>query len=241
VYLRFFPAAPDGSGKPFKNVLVRRAVNEAINIPSIIKNLLAGQAQPAATLMTPAFKYYDSSVKPYPYNVVNAKALMARAGYKKGFSVPFQVWSDGPSPNTVQLVQAVAADLAKIGIHANIQTYTSSTLLEMQTKRKVSGFGLWSWGAALLDPDDKFWGVFNPASSATFLTTSKVAKLTNLGQSTFNDTGRKKVYVQLQQLIHNDALIAPLFVMDATYGATKALDFHPRADGRIFFWSYPAK
>lgn len=236
VYLRFFPDAAGGAGKPFTDVRVRQAFNYAINIDSIIKYILNGQAKRTASLMTSAFPFYDKSLKPYPYNPTRAKQLLAAAGYSHGFSITFDVWSDGPSPNTAQVAQAIVSDLGKVGIKVNLQTYEVGTLLQMQLKRTISEFGLWSWGSALVDPDDKFWGVFNTASESTFLTNAKVSQLTDAGQQTFSSSKRKAIYVELQKMIHDQALIVPLFVMEETYGLSKQLSWQPRPDSHIDLW-----
>lgn len=235
VYLRFFPEAPGGAGAPFKDVRVRKAFNHAINIDAIIDNLLAGHGDRTATLMTPAFMFYDDSVTPYEYDPDKAKALLAEAGYADGFKITFQVWSDGPSPNTNQVTQAATADLQKVGIDVELQTIETGTLLQMQNQRTISEFGLWSWGSGLMDPDDKFWGVFHPDSSATFLTTPEIAQLSIDGQEAFDEAEREQIYFDLQRKIHDEALIVPLFVMYETYGRSNELDWRPTADHHLTF------
>lgn len=235
VYLRFFPDAPGGAGAPFADVRVRRAVNHAINVNAIIENLLAGHGERTATLMTPDFMYYDEDLRPYEYDPDQARSLLAEAGYGDGFKITFMAWSDGPSPNTSQVVQAVAADLQQVGIDAELQIMETGTLLQMQNQRTISEFGLWSWGSGLLDPDDKFWGVFHPDSSATFLTTPEIAELIEAGQEAFDDAERERIYRDLQRMVHEEALIVPLFVMFETYGVTKDLVWEPSADHRLVF------
>lgn len=70
--------------EPFSDIRVRRALNHAIDIPSIVRETLQGYAAISTGQFPPASWAFDSSVKPYPYDPNRAKALLAEAGFKPG-------------------------------------------------------------------------------------------------------------------------------------------------------------
>ncbi|MFJ3772304.1 ABC transporter substrate-binding protein [Streptomyces sp. NPDC090075] len=70
------------------NVDVRRAINMVFDKDSIAKNLYHGLAGTTPQIFRPGSAAYIEGMKdPYPYDVEAAKALMAKAGYAKGFSI----------------------------------------------------------------------------------------------------------------------------------------------------------
>jgi peptide/nickel transport system substrate-binding protein len=70
------------------NVDVRRAINMVFDKNAMVKSLYQGHGQPASQIFRPgSTAYIDGMADPYPYNVDQAKALMAKAGYADGFTL----------------------------------------------------------------------------------------------------------------------------------------------------------
>jgi peptide/nickel transport system substrate-binding protein len=229
-YLRFYPDSPQGGGEPFKDKRVRQAFNYAINVDSIIANLLGGHAERMATTMTPEMFGFDANVKPYGYDLDKAKALMTEAGYADGFEITFETWSSGPAPKPVELAQAVAADLEKINVKATVKPVELGTALQSQNDKTIAPFGLWSWGGNGFDGDAKFWGVFHTDSSACFLTDDTTVDLINQEENTTDPAQRQQIFSQLQQHIVDEAFIVSLFAQMDIYGANNQVDWQPRSD-----------
>lgn len=103
---------------PLQNEKVRQALNYAVDKDAVIKGVLDGYATKIATISTPEYEGYDPSVKPYEYDPDKAKQLLAEAGYPNGFSVDFS--ATNATVNGTDVVQAVAAQLAKVGITCNV-------------------------------------------------------------------------------------------------------------------------
>jgi peptide/nickel transport system substrate-binding protein len=240
-FLRFFPTSPQGGGAPLADRRVRQAINHAINVEATIRGLLAGQATRTATLMTPDIFGFDPSVRPYPYDVERARRMLGEAGHPNGFTLNFETWSSGPAPKPVELAQAVAADLERVGVRLRVRAIELGTALNMQNTKQLAPFHLWSWGGAMLDCDDKFWGVFHPGSSATFLTTPDIVKLIEEQRSIVDVRRRQDICARLQRLVAEEALIVPLFAQHDLYGATRRLEWKPRPDERILPWEMKLK
>ena len=229
-YLRFFPDSPQGGGEPFNDIRVRQAFNHAINVDSIIENLLGGHAERMATTMTPDIFGFDPNIKPYPYDVEKAKALLAEAGYAEGFEIAFETWSAGPAPKPVELAQAVAADLEKINVTATVKPVELGTALTAQVDKTIAPFQLWSWGGNGFDGHTKFWGIYHTESSSTFLTDQQMVDWIDAEQATTDPEERKRIFSQLQQHAVEQAFIVPLFAQMDIYGASDQVEWTPRPD-----------
>jgi peptide/nickel transport system substrate-binding protein len=75
--------------EPFNNLNVRRAFNLAINRDYLINNWMQGDGYPCNNGFVPAMGDYDDlKVKGYTFNIAEAKALLAKAGYPNGVGFP---------------------------------------------------------------------------------------------------------------------------------------------------------
>ena len=103
---------------------VRQAIAYAINRQGIVDALYSGTGQVASQFLPPPVWGYNPDVKPYPYDPAKAKALLAQAGVPDGFSI--DLWHMPVSrpyyPSPKPICEAIAADLAKVGIKANLKT-----------------------------------------------------------------------------------------------------------------------
>lgn len=73
--------------KPFDNVLVRKALAMAIDRNAIVKRVTKGGQIPAEAFTPPELAGYTANAK-LPYDVAQAKKLLAQAGYANGKGFP---------------------------------------------------------------------------------------------------------------------------------------------------------
>ena len=103
---------------PLNKLLVRRAINYAIDRKALIKTAYAGYGKLIGTHSSPADPWYLDLANTYPYDPAKAKKLLAQAGYAKGFSLTMQL----PPVNYAQQSGAfIQSELGQVGIKVKIQ------------------------------------------------------------------------------------------------------------------------
>lgn len=104
---------------PFDDVLVRKAVQAAIDKAAMAKIATFGNATPTHTMIPPSSPYYNDEIKIDGPNLAKAKKLLAKAGYSDGFDITIYVPIGRPSRVRVGL--AVREMLRPVGINVQIQ------------------------------------------------------------------------------------------------------------------------
>ncbi|MEM3486536.1 MAG: ABC transporter substrate-binding protein [Candidatus Methanomethyliaceae archaeon] len=117
--LRVFFVGMNAWRPPFDNVLVRRAMNYAIDPQLIVDTILLGQAT-VHTGVCPVGSFgYCQGCRGYSYNPALAKELLKEAGYPTGFKVT--LWSPrGKYMKDLETAEAIAGQLKEIGIDVEI-------------------------------------------------------------------------------------------------------------------------
>jgi peptide/nickel transport system substrate-binding protein len=138
---------------PFKDVRVRRAMYQAIDIESMRTRLMRGQAIPTGAITpSPLGNYNDPEIeRRMPFDLARAKALMAEAGYAQGFEVTM----DCPNNryiNDEEICIALSAMWAQIGIKIKLNAQPRAIYFPKAEKLDVSLFML-GWGGAITDAE----------------------------------------------------------------------------------------
>ncbi len=124
--------AMNTSKKPFDNLMVRKAINHALNKKAYVDAIYLGNAVPASNPLPPTIWSYNKELKDYDYNPTKAKKLLTKAGFPKGFET--EIWTlpvTRPyNPNGKKMGEMMQADLAKVGIKAKLITYDWPTYLK---------------------------------------------------------------------------------------------------------------
>jgi peptide/nickel transport system substrate-binding protein len=156
---------------PFKDVRVRRAFYQAIDTEAIKARVMRGAATPTGLMVAPGIKGFVAEMnKRAPHDPEAAKKLLADAGYPNGFEVGMNCPNDR-YVNDSEICQAVAANLARIGVKVNLQAESKATYFPKILRRDTS-FYLLGWTPGTYDahnalsnliasPTDKGQGTFN--------------------------------------------------------------------------------
>jgi peptide/nickel transport system substrate-binding protein len=135
---------------PLKDVRVRKALYQAIDIQAIHRNTMRGLSQVTGTLISPQVNGWTKKADVrWPYDVEAAKKLLADAGYPQGFEVDFAC-PNNRYINDEEICQAITAMWARIGVRAKLRTLPLVTYFPMIQRYEASIYML-GWGVPTFD------------------------------------------------------------------------------------------
>jgi peptide/nickel transport system substrate-binding protein len=229
-----------GEDGMFKDARVRQAVRWAIDQDSIVNDLAGGNARKIQTII-PFGLFGANPATPYKLDVEKGKALMAAAGKAAGFEVEFLVPTGSCAAGVpcADLATKVQADLAKIGIKANIKQIVQAELLKIYRAQKAQ-FVLLQWGSDFPDPDGNAtpFGDFNAKSLAwrNQWKNDASSKLVQQAALEVNATKRAALYKQLTELHLQEGWGAMLMQPTAPITISKSVSGYVRnAQGQVRF------
>jgi peptide/nickel transport system substrate-binding protein len=143
---------------PFKDVRVRRAFYQAIDIETIKSRVMRGAATPTALMIGPGVRGFPAELnKRLPYDPEAAKKLLAEAGYPNGFEVGMNCPNDR-YVNDAAICQAVAANLARVGVKVNLTAETKVSYFPKILRRDTS-FYMLGWTPSTADAHDALYNL----------------------------------------------------------------------------------
>jgi peptide/nickel transport system substrate-binding protein len=145
---------------PFKDVRVRRAMYQAIDIDTIKNKLMNGQAVPTGALVpSPIGSFNDPDIeKRLPYDMKAARKLMADAGYPDGFEVTL----DCPNNryiNDERICVALANMWAQIKMKVKVNAMPKASFFPKTEKLDTSLY-MFGWGGSTLDAEVTFTPIY---------------------------------------------------------------------------------
>ena len=135
---------------PLKDVKVRKALYQAIDIDTIHRVTMRGLSQNTGALVSPQVSGWTEGVnKRFPYSMDESKKLLAEAGYPQGFEVDFAC-PNNRYINDEEICQAITAMWAKVGVKAKLRTMPLVTYFPMIQRYEASIYML-GWGVPTFD------------------------------------------------------------------------------------------
>jgi peptide/nickel transport system substrate-binding protein len=210
--------------KEFQDGRVRQAIAHAINKKGIVDALFGGTGMVATQFQPPSLWGYNKDLKDYEYNPERAKQLLRDAGFSAGLKEitwedgkkePFPFWYMPVSrpyyPNPKEIAEAMAADLAKVGIQVKLQTTDWAVYLDKRKNGQLPLYML-GWTGDNGDPDNFLCYFFcKPGDSPEgFYANPKLADVLLTAQKMTDQKKRAELYRKAEQMIHDD--VARIFI-----------------------------
>jgi len=226
---------------PFKDRRVRQAFYRAVDIDNIKSRVMRNAATPTALMIGPGVRGFQPDMnKRLPYDPEASKKLLADAGYPTGFEVGMNCPNDR-YVNDAAICQAVAANLARIGVKVNLQTETKATYFPKILRRDTS-FYLLGWTPSTTDahdalynlmatPTDKGQGQFNLGTYSN----PKLDELIQKIQSEGDETKRNELIREAFKIHQDDVGHIPLHQQALSWGVSTKVNLVQLPDNRMFF------
>ncbi len=232
---------------PFKDVRVRKAFYQSIDIEAIKTKVMRNMSVPSALIISPLLFPGAGEFKRFPFDVDAAKKLMTEAGYAEGFELRMDCPNDR-YVNDAAICQAAAAMLSKINVKVTLNAQPKAKFFEFagSTGKYDSSFNMLGWTpgsfdshnvlaniAGCRDADGKgalfnYGGYCNP----------KVDALAKQISSEIDTTKRNAMIGEAYKIIHEEVGILPLHQQSLAWGVSKSVTIPQRADNQIlFYWA----
>ena len=121
-----------------KDVRVRKAVQMAVDIPSILEAAYFGQAEPATGIIPPGLLgHRDKNKIPPQADPAGAKKLLADAGYPDGIDLTLDCLNKTTYVTQAQVIQATLAEAGirvKVNVHESGEFWVLGSEKEMKDK-----------------------------------------------------------------------------------------------------------
>jgi len=228
---------------PLKDVRVRRAFYQAIDIEAIKTRIMRGAATPTALMIAPGIKGFPADLnKRLPYDPEASKKLLAEAGYPSGFEIKMNCPNDR-YVNDGEICQAVAGMLARIGVKVNLEAETKGTYFPKILSRNTSFYLLgWTPGtydshnvlnAILGTPDPSGRGQFNLGGYSN----ARVDELSKLVQSETDQAKRNAMIAEAFKIHQDEVGHLPLHQQALAWGMRKNVSLVQLPDNfNLFKW-----
>jgi len=142
---------------PLQDPRVRRALNHAVDVRTLLGTVMAGRGVLAAGAVPPGILSYDSTRAPYGYDPAKAKQLLAEAGHPDGFAI--KLWRTQRA-ELARLAQSIQQNLAEVGIRAEIVERDASSARAAVRNGEADLF-LTDWWADYPDPENFNYPLFH--------------------------------------------------------------------------------
>jgi peptide/nickel transport system substrate-binding protein len=145
-----------GDKNPFKDLRVRRALYQAIDIETLKTKLMNGHAIPTGGYTpSPAGAFNDPSLETrLPFDLAKARALLAEAGYAGGFEVTLDC-PNNRYVNDEEICIALAAMWSQLKIKVRVNAMPRVTYFPKMEKLDTSLY-LYGWGGSVTDAETTF-------------------------------------------------------------------------------------
>jgi peptide/nickel transport system substrate-binding protein len=238
---------------PFKDVRVRRAFYQAIDMEAIRRQVMRGAATPTPLLISPLLFERAGEFQRHPFNLDAANKLLDEAGYPRvggASGTRFELTMDCPNDRYVNdgaICQAVTAMLARVGIKINLQAVPRAQFF---AKVLASGgyntsFYLLGWTPGSFDS----WNVLQNlvrcrddggtggrgATNLGGYCNPRVDALTDQILVEADPAKRLELITQAYKIIHEEISHIPLHQQALAWGVSRNVDLVQRADNQFLF------
>lgn len=222
------------SRPPFDNIKVRKAFNMAINRKKIVEDILNNQAFGPAIygFSPPTFAGYDiTKIKGYDFNLVEAKKLLAEAGYPNGRAFPPVkiILNSGGARHTNVVVEIQKQLLENLNVNVDFEVIPMTQKLDLAATGQTD-IVRESWVADYPSPESflsVFFGEVVPkdANQKSFPNTARYKnaqydKFYVKGRDAVNRDSSFAYFMKAEQILLNDAPLMPLWY-DGNYRLTR--------------------
>lgn len=193
---------------------VRKALQYSIDRQAILDSLYAGLGELENGIFPHGLIGYNADLAEIPYDVDQAKQLLADAGYPDGFEMELCYSSDA-GQTTKDMLEIISAYWAEIGVTAKVTEVDEGSFYDMRAAGEIEAYTS-NWSADFNDPDNFIYSFFgnegNIERRGFGYTNSEAIARVAAARAIVDEDERIAEYQDLEKLIiQDDAAWVPLF------------------------------
>ncbi len=203
---------------PLKDARVRQAIASAIDVPTLLKQLLAGRGRVAAGVIPPSLEGADTTRRIMPFDAGVARALLHEAGINNG--VDLELWCSQTAPFP-RLAQSIQAYLAAADIRVKIVQRDASSM-RAAARAGQTDLVLKDWYADYPDAENFLYPLLHSANrgaggNVSFFSDPEFDKLVDASRREPDATKRATLYRQADAIAYKQMGLVPLFFYNELY------------------------
>ncbi len=213
---------------PFDDVRVRRALYHAIDVPTIVREVLQGYAVVSTGQFAPSSWAFDPAVKPYAYDPNRAKALLAEGGWKPGPDgvlvkdgkrFAFSIRHDQANQSVKDAAVIIQEYLKKVGVEARLEPLDWPTFVKKLFASEFEGIVV-GW-TNHHDPDPFAYTIWHSSQwkgrNFAHYRNPRADEALEAARRTASQAERKRHYAEFSKILMEDAPYVFLYFEQQVY------------------------
>ena len=214
---------------------VRLALNLAVDRQSIIDNLYGGigTLNGLGACTFPGQTHWSGTSEPYAYDLEQAKALLAEAGYGDGFDISIPIYDQPSGPVGLALHEAVADSWRQLGL--NVATVPGEwtnfrEILINITDPELTYY--WYCNANYPDPMG-YYNLFYHTRFPLWFGSDELQVKLDAANAALLPEERAPLITVVNQHMYDGHYWVPMFVLPKLYAASERVDEWPLIPGHL--------
>lgn len=238
--------AQEPGGDAIQDPMVRRALQYAVDVPTICKQLLNFECERMTGIVNPPNA--NESLTPYPYDPEKAEAMLDEAGWPRGddgnrFSIRFQA-GPGRYLNDASVIQAIAQYLGDVGLDVELDLMEwSSVYIPRIRERNAGPLYFIGSGGALWSPlyDMADLSAVDAGTNYTHWDDPRWFDRWEDINAAETDEERRVIIDEMLQVFYDDGPWLHLYFQPDFYGVSDRIDWQPRPDEKVYLFGASLK
>jgi peptide/nickel transport system substrate-binding protein len=195
---------------PFNDVRLRQAIAYAIPYGQLAATVLRGEALLPKGVWPRNSVWFENAPWPYDYNPVRAKAMLADAGHKNGFSFTLEL--SQTDADAQALAVPVKSALSNIGVTMNISQLAPSVFNQHLTQLSMQAWLVSNNGSYVDDPyyQCSLWYKTKAVLNSFSYSSPVVDKITTQLASALTPNEKSRLALEAQQQLNHDLPVISL-------------------------------
>jgi peptide/nickel transport system substrate-binding protein len=218
--------------EPFSNQQFRQAMNYAVDVDSIVENVLNGFGEVTAQPTLQQFTGHNPDLEPYGQDQAEAERLVEESGHA-GVEIELQT-PIGRYLKDVEVAQAAANQIDSLSnVSCNLQQREFSSLVQDLTTGNIEDkphFNLLGWGNGEFDAAQTIIPLLTTQGALTILENEEVDQLIEEAQNEPDTEQRAQILQECNELLHDLAPWVFMHQQFSVYGVSDDIEWQPRPD-----------